>query len=118
MKSRIVEFLNLNGWEEVERNEEFISFGKAGSVAFDVSAESVVVIGESGDIAEFPVSDIGLFALLGYMIQCRILDMAYSWPERKKSKRPTPAKVEELYEKHTKTKWKAFGMVQIAEGEI
>ena len=113
MKNRIIEFLTLNGWEEVERSDEFISFGKINYLAFDVSDESVVVIGEDGDIAEFPVSQIGLYALLGFMMQCHVLDMNYLWPETKKKPKMTTAEIEKAYDEHTKTKYMLKGKLII-----
>lgn len=76
-------FLEMNGWEVVNVDSEYTSFGKMGNAGFDIDNESITVIGDIGDVADFNIDHMCRYTLLGYMIQNHIIGMDYKWPKIK-----------------------------------
>lgn len=79
--ARIIKFLQANGWSEIEKNDEYINFGKEGNIAVDVGDTDIVLIGDSGDYAEHEINAESLFWLIGRLVAGRNIAMGFVLPE-------------------------------------
>jgi len=72
-------FLEANGWVRDAEEDYYITFIKTNNISFDIDDDEIVVIGEIGDIAHFPIDSNILYTLLGYLIQHHYLAVDYTW---------------------------------------
>jgi hypothetical protein len=78
-KRKLDDFLVKNGWEIIEQDDDYISYGKKDNIgiSLDLSRGTIVLVGESGDFKEFYYNNDILYAFLGYMIHHRYLCIDY-----------------------------------------
>ena len=77
-KQEIINFIIKNGWEldQVE-DDEYKDYNKDDNITISLNDEEVVLLDDTGDFLHIEINKMTLFAVLGYFIHYKYLDIAY-----------------------------------------
>ena len=75
-KERCKQFLVENGWKHDVDNDDgdYESYYKENYISIDIGKDEIVFVSDSGDFLHLPVN---YYALIGGLIECRLIDMGY-----------------------------------------